>query len=34
MSYPTQPAFIHTGTWDDETRKHECMKWMQVYSPP
>jgi len=32
MSYPTQPAFIHWGTWDDETRKHPGMKWMEEYT--
>lgn len=28
MSFSTQPAFIHTGSWDDTTRGHPCMKWM------
>ena len=32
MSFPTQPAFIHMGTWDDETRKHPAMKWMEDYT--
>ncbi|ETI29505.1 hypothetical protein G647_01958 [Cladophialophora carrionii CBS 160.54] len=32
MSVPTQPAFIHVGTWDDETRKHPAMKWMEDYT--
>lgn len=32
MSFPTQPAFVHTGTWDDETRKHPAMKWMEDYT--
>jgi len=32
MSVSTQPAFIHVGTWDDETRRHPAMKWMQDYT--
>ncbi|KAK1029437.1 hypothetical protein LTR33_017233, partial [Friedmanniomyces endolithicus] len=32
MSYPTQEAFIHTGTWDSTTRKHPAMKWMEDYT--
>jgi hypothetical protein len=32
MSVPTRPAFIHVGTWDDETRKHPAMKWMEDYT--
>ncbi|KAF2678184.1 hypothetical protein K458DRAFT_409155 [Lentithecium fluviatile CBS 122367] len=32
MSFPTKPAFIHYGTWDDESRAHECMKWMEQYT--
>ncbi|OQU95184.1 hypothetical protein CLAIMM_01428 [Cladophialophora immunda] len=32
MSYPTRPAFVHLGTWDDETRKHPAMKWMEEYT--
>lgn len=32
MSFPTQPAFIHVGTWDDKTRKHPAMKWMEDYT--
>jgi len=32
MSFPTQPAFIHTGPWDDETRKHPAMEWMEDYT--
>lgn len=32
MSVPTQPAFIHVGTWDDETRKHPAMKWMEEFT--
>ena len=28
MSFPTQPAYVHYGTWDDRSRQHECMKWM------
>lgn len=31
-SFPTQPAFIHVGTWDDKTRKHPAMKWMEDYT--
>lgn len=32
MSFPTKPAFVHVGTWDDETRKHPAMKWMEDYT--
>lgn len=32
MSFPTQPAFIHSGTWDDVTRRHPAMKWMEDYT--
>ncbi|MCJ1460821.1 hypothetical protein MMC28_011203 [Mycoblastus sanguinarius] len=32
MSVPTVPAYIHTGSWDDETRKHPAMKWMEDYT--
>lgn len=32
MSYPTQQAFIHVGPWDDETRSHPAMKWMEHYT--
>ena len=28
----TKPAFIHYGTWDDETRQHPAMKWMEDYT--
>lgn len=32
MSYATKPAFIHAGSWNDETRKHPAMKWMEDYT--
>jgi hypothetical protein len=32
MSFPTTPAFVHVGTWNDETRKHPAMKWMEEYT--
>jgi len=32
MSFPTQEAFVHTGTWDSTTRKHPAMKWMETYT--
>ena len=32
MSVSTRPAFIHWGTWDDETRRHPAMKWMEDYT--
>lgn len=31
-SLPTKEAFIHTGSWDDETRQHPAMKWMEQYT--
>jgi len=31
-SAPTQPAFVHHGTWDNTTRKHPAMKWMEQYT--
>lgn len=30
-STQTAPVFIHTGTWDDTTRNHPAMKWMEDY---
>src|SRR5690242_12634653 len=33
MAFPTQPAFVHYGTWDDESRKHPAMKWMYAPHP-
>jgi len=32
MSYPTKPVFVHKGSWDDETRQHPLMKWMEDYT--
>lgn len=32
MSYPTQPVFIHQGTWDNETRAHPAMAFMEKYT--
>ncbi|CAO2655021.1 Nn.00g117540.m01.CDS01 [Neocucurbitaria sp. VM-36] len=32
MSFPTQPAYVHYGTWDEKSRQHECMKWMEQYT--
>ncbi|KAJ4368431.1 hypothetical protein N0V83_006788 [Neocucurbitaria cava] len=32
MSFPTQPAYVHYGTWDDKSRQHEYMKWMEQYT--
>ena len=32
MSYPTQPAFIHTGTWSAETRAHPALKFLEEYA--
>ena len=32
MSYPTQPAYIHTGDWDTETRSHPAMKFMENFT--
>lgn len=32
MSYHTKSAFIHHGTWDDETRSHPAMKFMEDYT--
>jgi hypothetical protein len=32
MSFPTQQAFIHNGDWNEETRKHPAMKWMERYT--
>lgn len=25
-------AYVHFGTWDDETRAHPAMKWMEDYT--
>lgn len=32
MSFPTQQVYIHTGSWDDETRQHPAMKWFETYT--
>ena len=34
MSSSTQPlkAYVHFGTWDDSTRQHPAMKWMEHYT--
>jgi len=32
MSYPRTQAFIHNGYWDEETRAHPAMKWMEAYT--
>lgn len=32
MSYPTKSAFVHYGSWDDETRTHPAMKFMEDYT--
>jgi hypothetical protein len=32
MSVSTKPAFVHIGNWDEETRKHPAMKWMEAYT--
>lgn len=34
MSFATKPAFVHYGSWDDETRKHPAMKWMYALPFP
>jgi hypothetical protein len=31
-SVPTTPAFVHHSTWDDTSRKHPAMKWMEDYT--
>jgi len=32
MSYPTEPVYIHTGGWDDETRSHPALKFMEHFT--
>jgi hypothetical protein len=32
MSYPTQPVFIHKGSWNANTRLHPVMEWMEQYT--
>jgi len=32
MSLPTHQAYIHSGDWDEETRRHPAMKWMEDYT--
>jgi hypothetical protein len=32
MAYPTQPTFIQNGTWDEVTRSHPAMKFMEDYT--
>jgi len=31
-TFQTQPAFIHTGPWNDGSRKHPAMKWMEEFT--
>jgi hypothetical protein len=28
---PTKSAFVHQGTWADDTRKHPAVRWMEEY---
>lgn len=32
MSFPTKPAFVHHGSWDQTTAQHPAMKWMEEYN--
>ncbi|KXS98869.1 hypothetical protein AC578_10872 [Pseudocercospora eumusae] len=32
MSYATKPVFLHHGDWDDETRQHPALKFMEDYT--
>ncbi len=32
MSSPTQPAFVMRDDWNDESRNHPAMKWMEDYT--
>jgi hypothetical protein len=32
MSFPTSPAFVHTGDWDAETRKHPALEFFERYT--
>lgn len=32
MSFPTKPAYVHAGSWDDELRSHPAMGWMEKYT--
>ena len=32
MPFPTQPAFVSSGDWDEETRSHPAMKFMEGYT--
>lgn len=32
MSYPTKPAFIHSGGWSAETRAHPALKFLEEYA--
>ena len=31
MSFPTQPAFIHKGTWSPESRAHPALDFLEYY---
>lgn len=31
-SAPTVSAFVHKGSWDETTRKHTAMKWMEKFT--
>lgn len=32
QSDTTVKAYVHFGTWDDTTRAHPAMKWMEEYT--
>jgi hypothetical protein len=32
MSSPSQPACVHYGDWDDQTRAHRCMNWTEQWA--
>ena len=32
MSFDTVPAFVHYADWNDTSRKHPAMAWMEAYT--
>jgi hypothetical protein len=32
MSSATQPAFIHNGSWDEKSRAHPVMKFLEDFT--
>ncbi|GIZ44971.1 hypothetical protein CKM354_000815500 [Cercospora kikuchii] len=31
-AYPTEPVYVHNGSWNDTSRKHPAMGWLETYT--